>query len=250
MADSKKIIVGNWKMHGTPGSARALAGAIAAYGAALAKPVTVVLCPPFVLIPNVAWVLKDSPVKTGGQDCSQKPEGAFTGDVSAPMLKAAGCDYVIVGHSERRQHHRETSEDVRKKAAAAIAAGLIPIICIGETESERSQGKAEAVVGAQVKESLPKECGEGNFLLAYEPVWAIGTGKTPTVKDIQAMHAHALEVASQQTGLANNQISVLYGGSVKSANAKEILSVPGVSGALVGGASLQAEEFCKIVASG
>lgn len=272
-------IVGNWKMHGTPETARRLAEAVTQ--AKFQSQSVVVLCPPAVLIAEVAAIARAGAIKVGGQDCHAAAEGAFTGDVSAPMLKAAGCDYVIVGHSERRQQHGETSEDVRQKAAAAIAAGLIPIICIGETDSERAAGKAFEVVARQVEESIPSPLvGEGrvggvversrlspgqqlsnadsekksesagklaDFILAYEPVWAIGSGKTPTADDIRAMHAEALKVAAERTGLAQNQISVLYGGSVKAANAKEILSQAGVSGVLVGGASLNAEEFCKII---
>lgn len=248
MSGSKKYVVGNWKMHGDPELAEALAKGVVSFSAGPPLPVNVVLCPPFVLLPKVAQTIGSSAVKLGAQDCHAEKEGAFTGDIAAPMLKNAGCEYVIVGHSERRIHHRETSGDVNKKAAAAIAAGLIPIICIGETRVERDAGQAEAVVLKQIAESLPKSCADGNFLLAYEPVWAIGTGKTPSVNDIQVMHAHVL-AAAKQTGLANNRISVLYGGSVKAANAKEILSIEGVGGVLVGGASLKAEEFCKIIAS-
>jgi triosephosphate isomerase len=236
----QKTIVGNWKMHGTPESARELARAIAA--CPLPSGVKVVICPPATLFSVVAF----AEVPMGGQDCSAEAEGAFTGDISASMLKEAGCDYVIVGHSERRHYHDETNEDVRNKATQAIAAGLIPIVCIGETAAERDAGNAKKVVGAQVAESLPKFAGEDNVILAYEPVWAIGTGKTPKPEDIRAMHAHILAVAAHETGLAPSQISVLYGGSVKSANAQEILALNGVSGVLVGGASLKADEFCKI----
>lgn len=249
MENGKKLIAGNWKMHGDAETATALAKAVASFSAGPPMAVEIVLCPPFPLIQVAAQAVAGSTVKLGGQDCHAEAEGAHTGDVSAPMLKSLGCTYVITGHSERRIHHRETSGDVGRKAAAAIAAGLVPIICVGETQAERDGGKAESVVAAQIGESLPKSCSKGNFVLAYEPVWAIGSGKTPTAHDIAAMHAHILSVAAKQTGLANGEISVLYGGSVKAANAKEILSIEGVGGVLVGGASLKAEEFCKIIAS-
>lgn len=249
MANGKKFIVGNWKMHGAADTASALAKAVAAFTAGPPLPVEIVLCPPAVLIPAAVAAVGGSVVKIGAQDCHTQAEGAFTGDTGAPMLKSAGCEYVIAGHSERRRQHRETSEDVRKKAASAHAAQLIPIVCVGETEEERDSGKAEETVGAQVTQSLPKSCADGNFLIAYEPVWAIGTGKTPTAHDITAMHAHILAVAATQTGLAKERISVLYGGSVNAGNAKEILATEGVGGVLVGGASLKAEEFCKIIAA-
>ena len=229
------MIVGNWKMNGAPGSASALAKAIAAEKSSA----EIVLCPPFTLLSEVSAAVKNSGVALGAQDCHFEREGAYTGDISASMLAASGCKYVIVGHSERRTRHGETSDLVAKKAEAAQAAGLTPIICIGETLAEREAGKAESVVKTQLLASIPAK---GAFILAYEPVWAIGTGKTATVKDIEAMHAHI-------KGLAPAGISVLYGGSVNSGNAKEILSARGVNGALVGGASLKAEEFIKILGS-
>lgn len=225
-------------MHGTRDMARGLASAIASASTALQDPVQVIICPPAILLDGVAQACAGSRVKWGGQDCHASKEGAFTGNISAPMLKDAGCDYVIVGHSERRQHHGETSAEVSRKAAAAIGCGLIPVICVGETAEERSSGAAEAVVLRQLKESIPDAA--GHFLLAYEPVWAIGSGKTPTARDIAQMHAHiATTVAARAP--------VLYGGSVKAANAAEILAIQGVSGVLVGGASLVAEEFCDII---
>jgi triosephosphate isomerase len=163
------------------------------------------------------------------------------------MLADAGAAYVIVGHSERRMHHHETSGDVRQKAAQAMKSGLIPIICVGETDSERSAGKTDEVVGRQLCDSLPEEARKKQFLLAYEPVWAIGSGKTPTLEDIGQMHASIAAVAAQRTGLAPAQISVLYGGSVNAANAAAIMAAPGVAGVLVGGASIKPEEFGKII---
>lgn len=232
-------------MHGTPASTRALASTIAAK----ANLSNVVLCPPTVFLMEAAAAIKGSAVKLGAQDCHFASEGAFTGDIGAPMLKSAGCSYVIVGHSERRQYHGETSADVRKKATAADNSGLIPIICVGETEKEHDDGKAQQAVEKQVVESLPPPDANGHFVFAYEPVWAIGSGKIPTTKHIQAMHAHIIAIVARETGLAKSRISVLYGGSVKSTNAKGILNLDGVAGVLVGGASLNAEEFCKIISA-
>lgn len=238
-------------MHGTPAMAHPLTLAVQESAARLGAGSQVVLCPPAILLPLVAgWLASATPrLSMGGQDCHIQPEGAYTGDISAVMLKNAGCTHVIVGHSERRLHHHETNADVRNKAKAAIKSGLIPIICIGETNEDRAGGKAEAVIGEQVRDCLPEEAVEGNFVLAYEPVWAIGSGKTPSGADIGDMHAHILSVASSRLGLDSKAVSVLYGGSVKAENAREIMSIQGVSGVLVGGASLKAEEFCNIIAA-
>ncbi len=248
MDKPRVYIVGNWKMHGNAATARQLAASVAA-GFKASQHIEVVLCPPAMLMGEVKAVVTGSSLKMGGQDCHGEKEGAYTGDISAAMLKEAGCSYVITGHSERRMFHKETSADVSKKAAQAMAAGLVPIICIGETEAERDAGKALDVVKKQVEESLPKEASRGDFLLAYEPVWAIGSGKTPTSADIRQMHAQILAVAAKQTGLPQGRIPVLYGGSVKAANAPEILATEGVAGALVGGASLKADEFGRIIAA-
>ncbi|MBY0406526.1 MAG: triose-phosphate isomerase [Rickettsiales bacterium] len=246
----KKIIAGNWKMYGEPGMAQALATAVAHHSDTLPDVVSVVLCPPAVLLAEVSGhVAGARATRTGGQSCHAKPEGAFTGDISAPMLKAAGAEYVIVGHSERRQYHHETSADVRAMAEAGLKAGLCPIICIGESLQERQNGQALDMVGRQVVESLPQGADMHDFVLAYEPVWAIGSGLVPTLDDIAAMHAHILAVAAKQTGKQAGAVAVLYGGSVKGDNAQAILAVPGVSGVLVGGASLKAEEFCRIISA-
>ncbi|NBX03449.1 MAG: triose-phosphate isomerase [Alphaproteobacteria bacterium] len=239
-----KLIVGNWKMHGEPEMARALVRAVAVATARAPQHVQVVVCPPALLVSQTAADTAGSPLKVGGQNCHEEVSGAFTGDISAPMLKAAGAEYVIVGHSERRAGYGETSELVRQKAEAALKAGLIPIICIGETLAERENGFAADVVAAQVIASLPSS---GYFVLAYEPVWAIGSGKTPSADDIKQMHAHIIAVASQHAGVAVDKVAVLYGGSVKADNAAEILALEGVSGVLVGGASVKADEFCKII---
>lgn len=246
MSIAPKYIVGNWKMHGDPMKAAALAEAVGRACVGLPAHVETVVCPPSILIPDVARQLSGSSVKTGGQDCHSEREGAYTGDISAPMLAAAGCTHVIVGHSERRINHMESDELVNAKADAALTAGLVPIICVGETQEERDGGRAEDVVGRQVEESIPEGAGDRHFVLAYEPVWAIGSGKTPTADDIRDMHHYIMKRASFRIG---RPVAVLYGGSVKAANAEEILAIPGVAGVLVGGASLKAEEFGKIIAA-
>ncbi len=213
-------------MHGTRESARALAAAIRP-----AANATIILCPPFTLLAEAG-----TKFALGGQDCHAQAQGAHTGDISAAMLKDAGCTYVIVGHSERRQNHGETDASVHAKAGAALTAGLTPIVCVGETLEQRKSGRAEAVVAQQIRESAP----QGEFILAYEPIWAIGTGETASEADIAAMHRHIKTLLPANT-------PVLYGGSVKASNAKEILYIPGVDGVLVGGASLKAEEFCAII---
>lgn len=249
MGHTKTYIVGNWKMHGDAASARTLVEAVVVQASKMPASVEVVVCPPATLARDVASQVAGSRVRVGGQDCHDQADGAFTGDVSAAMLKDVGCGYVIIGHSERRSLHKETSELVRKKALRAIKTRLIPIICIGETRDERVAGKAYEVVGGQLWDSIPEETQEADFILAYEPVWAIGSGLTATTDDIRDMHTYILGEAAKKTGLATGSIPVLYGGSVKAAGAREILTTDGVSGVLVGGASLKAEEFCNIVAS-
>lgn len=236
MNRSKRTIVANWKMHGSLSMARDFLEVIAQQS--FAAGVEIVICPPATLLYEMAHQITGLDIRVGAQDCHAEKEGAFTGDISAAMLKDAGCGYVIVGHSERRSQHGETSALVKKKAQAALDAGLVPIICIGETLAERQAGRAKEIVGQQLRESLP----EGDFILAYEPVWAIGSGLAATSDDISDMHTY---IVSQTHGAH----AVLYGGSVKAANAREILTIAGVSGVLVGGASLKAEEFCKIIAA-
>lgn len=229
-------VIGNWKMHGSMQLAQALSQAAIAAAHAAGAGTQVVLCPPAPYLTVVAAHLAGSPVALGGQDCHAQREGAFTGDVSAAMLKEVGCRYVIVGHSERRQYHGETDEAVRAKAEAALSAGLTPVICVGESLEDRQAGRAEAVVAAQLAGCLPKQ---GKFILAYEPIWAIGTGLTATASDIAAMHRHIGSLAGG--------FPVLYGGSVKAENAASLLALPGVGGVLVGGASVSAEAFTAII---
>lgn len=233
-----KIIVGNWKMHGSEALAETLVAAVSSCAAHIRSKDEIVLCPPAVLLPAVVKRVQGSFLAVGGQDCSAHVEGAYTGDISASMLAEVGCRYVIVGHSERRHYYKELNETVKSKAEAAQAAGLLPIICVGEMLAQRESGLAMRYVTQQVRECVPSG---GQFLLAYEPVWAIGSGKVPSAAEIEQMHQQILSL------LPNAKL--LYGGSVKAANAQEILRIPGVSGVLVGGASVNSEEFCGIIAA-
>ncbi len=246
------LIAGNWKMNGSVGFARDMAAAVGARVRAAAPRATVALCPPAPLLAGVAAALQGTPVALGAQDCHFADKGAHTGDVSAVLLKEIGCRYVIVGHSERRADHGETDLIVRKKAEAAVRAGLIPIVCVGETDAERENGDTGAVIARQVQGSLPEGATGANCVVAYEPVWAIGTGKTATIADIGPVHAQirALFAEGGPQGQRNAAgLTILYGGSVKGGNAAAILACPGVGGALVGGASLDADDFWKIVAA-
>jgi triosephosphate isomerase len=237
----RPLIAGNWKMHGLTEESAALARGLRAGLGDLSPEVLV--CPPFTQIAAVAAMLDGSGIGVGGQDCHAKRLGAHTGEVSAAMLRDAGARYVILGHSERRADQGETDALVAAKVAAAVAAGLVPIVCVGETEAERGAGEQEAVVGRQLAGSLG---GEFAGVVAYEPIWAIGTGKVPTIADIATMHAfiRAELVRARPEGAGTR---ILYGGSVKPSNAAEILAVPEVGGALVGGASLVAEDFLGII---
>ncbi|MBN9559619.1 MAG: triose-phosphate isomerase [Alphaproteobacteria bacterium] len=241
----RQLIAGNWKMHGLGADSAALAEGIKA-GAARAGGLAcdLLVCPPFTQIAAVARILAGSPVVVGGQDCHAQGQGAHTGDISAAMLADAGATWVILGHSERRQNHGEIDELVREKVEAATAAGLTPIVCVGETEEQRVGGQETEVVGWQISGSLPKGF---KGVVAYEPVWAIGTGRTPTEADVATMHAFIREELVRQFGEEDGQaIRILYGGSVKPSNAGALLAVPNVGGALVGGASLKAEDFLGI----
>jgi triosephosphate isomerase len=240
----RPLIAGNWKMHGLAAEGLALARAVAAGLSGLAAEVLV--CPPATLIAAVAQALAGGPVAVGGQDCHMAPKGPHTGDISAPMLADAGARYVILGHSERRAAYRETDEIVRAKAVAAIGAGLTPIVCVGEAEEDRRLGRAEAVVAAQLAGSLPPGFAAAGGVVAYEPVWAIGSGRTPTEGEIAAMHAMIRARLAAAFPGPGERLRILYGGSVKPANAAAILALPQVDGALVGGASLIAEDFLAI----
>lgn len=246
MTPTLKLIAGNWKMNGLAASLTE-AGALGA--ALVAEPARcrVALCPPATLIERMARVLAGGPVELGGQDCHAEPTGAFTGSISAPMLADAGARLVIVGHSERRQGFGETNADVAAKARAAVDAGLEPIICVGETLAEREAGHAVEIVGLQIGGSLPSLLAGRPFAVAYEPVWAIGTGLTPTLEQIEEVHRAIRAAMIERLGLASAVAPILYGGSVKPSNAADILAVPEVGGALVGGASLKAADFLGIV---
>jgi triosephosphate isomerase len=237
----RQLIAGNWKMHGMTGEAAALAGALR--DAALPTVADLLVCPPFTQIAAVAGILAGSGIAIGGQDCHQDAKGAHTGDISAPMLKDLGCSYVILGHSERRQNHGETDELVRLKVEAASRCGLTAIVCVGETADQRQSGNETEVVGWQLSGSLPKGFGG---IVAYEPIWAIGTGRTCGEADVATMHAFIREELVRQFGWAGNTIRILYGGSVKPDNAAALLATANVGGALVGGASLNADEFLAI----
>jgi triosephosphate isomerase len=207
----------------------------------------VMFCPPAVILRRVKSVLKGTRIKVGGQDCHWNPAGAHTGDVSAEMLREAGCSAVIVGHSERRTNHGETDDMVARKARAAQRAGLVAIICIGETLEERKAGRTLDVVAGQLKASLPEGSTAANTVIAYEPVWAIGTGLTPTTAEVAEVHALIRKELGQLMGGEGVQTRILYGGSVKASNAAELMGQPHVNGALVGGASLKAADFLGII---
>jgi len=239
----RKLAAGNWKMNGLSANMAEVQSLIAAFPAP--QPVDILICPPATLLGALAAQCRGSAIALGGQYCHTATAGAHTGDISAPMLKDAGADYVIVGHSERRADHGETSAQVRAQADAALAAGLTPIICLGESEAERRAGQARAVVEAQLDASLPDE---GTFVIAYEPIWAIGTGLVPELGDIAEIHdSMRANLAARYGADAAKSVPLLYGGSVKPTNAAEIFALENVDGALVGGASLKAQDFGPII---
>jgi len=246
MSMARPLIAGNWKMNGLARSldeARALAAALDSHPAGC----RVALCPPSTLIHRMAEVLGGTSVEIGGQDCRAEAGGAFTGDVSADMLVDAGAALVILGHSERRTAYGESDGQVRAKTSAALAAGLEPIVCVGETLAQREAGDALTVVTAQVRGSLPEDIAGKAFSVAYEPVWAIGTGLTPSLEQIEEIHTAIRATLVELFGAAGEAPTILYGGSVKPSNAGEILKVRDVGGALVGGASLKADDFLGII---
>lgn len=246
--DITPLIAGNWKMNGTSAALIEITN----LGQMLTQSpprCTVVICPPATLLERIGEIAAPIGIVTGGQDCHAASSGAYTGDVSAPMLADAGAQYVIVGHSERRAYHGETDESVRAKANAAIGAGLIPIICVGETEAERDSGDAESVVLAQLAGSVPDQWRDAGIVIAYEPVWAIGTGRTPTSADIAQMHDTIRADLVRRFAEKGSVIRILYGGSMKPGNASEILAISNVNGGLVGGASLLANDFHAIISA-
>src|SRR5262245_10714350 len=243
-APRRPLVAGNWKMNGLRASVAELLRIVV--GARELAAVDILVCPPATLVAEFAAAAAGSPVRIGAQDCHPEPAGAFTGDLSAEMLKDAGASAVIVGHSERRSYHRETDGDVQSKALAARRAGLCVIVCVGETRSERDGGHALSVVGTQLDGSVPDGATAAKLGVAYEPVWAIGSGLTPTPSDIAEMHGLVRRRLVARFGTEGEGIRILYGGSVKPANARELMRVADVDGALVGGASLKADEFLAI----
>jgi triosephosphate isomerase (TIM) len=242
----KKLAAGNWKMNGTSDSLSEVKALVTAHPSPACE---MLLCPPVTLLAQMAEAAKASTLMVGGQDCHPKVSGAHTGDVSAGMLKDAGATHVILGHSERRTDHGETDALVRAKAEAAVAAGLVAIVCIGETEAERDVGRTLEVIGGQLDGSVPEGATAATLVVAYEPVWAIGTGRTPTLSEIAEVHAFLRGRLTSRIGTEATKVRLLYGGSVKPSNAAEIFAVPHVDGALVGGASLKAADFGAIVAA-
>jgi triosephosphate isomerase len=249
MSKAGPIVLGNWKMNGLRAEGDALVRDILQRLLENQGTGTIGVCPPATILSVISDVLVDTPVKLGGQDCAVQSEGAYTGDISARMLVDAGCNFTIVGHSERRHGHGEDDALVRAKADAALTAGLDVVLCIGETEADYDAGNTIAVLDRQIEASLPAKADAENLIVAYEPVWAIGTGKTPTIDIIASTHAH-LRRRLEDLVASGSDVPILYGGSVKASNAGEILAVDDVDGALVGGASLKAEEFLAIWRAG
>ncbi len=246
----RPLLAGNWKMNGLRAALTQIRLIASGFDADLREKIDVLVCPPATLLAAASAIAAPADVLLGGQDCHTQDAGAHTGDISAAMLADAGATYVIVGHSERRADHGESDALVRAKAIAALNAGLIPIICVGETRQQREAGEAEAIVGGQIAGSVPPDIAPERMVLAYEPVWAIGTGLTPTPQDVAQMHGFARKRLDASLGAGKAaRARILYGGSVKPSNAKELMSVFDVDGALVGGASLLASDFLGIGAA-
>ena len=236
----KPLIAANWKMNGLTASKTMIQSIVDDFSGSMPDAAEVLICPPATLIGSLIREFSDDGLVFGGQDCHPKPSGAFTGEISAEMLADVGAAYVIVGHSERRAYNGETDAFVKQKAEAALRAGLTPIICVGESEAQRDAGDAVDFVRAQVNASMPQTTDE--IVIAYEPVWAVGSGRTPTAAELEAMHTELRKVIGDKT-------RILYGGSVNAKNARSILQLQNVNGALVGGASLKAEDFAAIIRS-
>jgi len=241
------LVVGNWKMHGSADSVDTLLGGLA--NTADFSGAQVAVCPTYVHLAQVVDYCRSLPIGVGAQDCSHVQSGAYTGEVAAQMLAEAGCDSVIVGHSERRQYHSESDSMIAAKIGAAIEAGLQPILCVGEALEQRESGEAERVVGAQLQGALQNQASLNGLVVAYEPVWAIGTGLTATPEQAQEMHAFIREQLATIKGCDVSGTRILYGGSVKPDNAKALFENEDIDGALVGGASLKAQDFAEIIAA-
>ncbi len=248
MGNIRPLVAGNWKMNGLRGALGEVSRlkALLADGGSISA--NAMICPSATLLAALTAEVAGSAIQTGGQDCHAAESGAHTGDISAEMLADAGATAVIVGHSERRTDHGETDAAVREKAEAAYRAGLIAIICVGETAAEREQGQTLNIVSSQLSGSIPESADAANTIIAYEPVWAIGTGLTPTPGDVEDVHRAIREVVTERMGAEEGpNVKLLYGGSVKPANARELMAVENVNGALVGGASLKADDFYGIL---
>jgi len=244
----RPLVAGNWKMNGLAAQLAEAEAVRAGMGGGSGAS-DVMICPPATLLGRLASVLEGSGILVGGQDCHSEKSGAFTGDIAAEMLADCGACGVIVGHSERRAGHGELDRDVRAKASAAHRAGLVAIVCVGETAGERAAGLTETVVCRQLENSLPDGVTAANTVVAYEPVWAIGTGLTPTREDVGRVHRGIRAALERRFGEDGSQMRILYGGSVKPSNARELLSIENVNGALVGGASLKAADFLGIISA-
>ena len=249
MKNRRPLIAGNWKMYKTPNEATETAKQLVRYVAAVTN-VDMMIAPTFVALATVYEAIKNSPVALGAQNLYWEDEGAYTGEISAPMLKSAGCRYCIIGHSERRQYFGETDETVNKKIRAAIKADLQPVFCVGETEKERESGQTLSILDKQIKKGLEGLVSQqlDSLIIAYEPVWAIGTGKTASDDQAQEVHRFIRSLVKDNFGQAlADSIRILYGGSVKPANISSLMAMPDIDGALVGGASLNAESFSQII---
>lgn len=245
---TRPLIAGNWKMNGLASSISEL-DAIIAGSAEFSGRADLLICPPATLVAAFAARAKGSVIMIGAQDCHPDPCGAYTGDIAAEMLKDAGASHVIVGHSERRADHHETDDIVRRKALAARRAGLAAIVCVGETGAERDAGHTLEIIGRQIEGSVPDDAAAGSLVVAYEPVWAIGTGVTPTAQDVERIHEFIHIQLNKKMRNTGEVPPILYGGSVKPNNCNELLGIVHVDGALVGGASLKASDFLAIAAA-
>ena len=241
------LVAGNWKMNGLKESIAEIAALDGLLENNLPAKCEVLICPPFTLLMSFQHILRGTKISIGAQDCHWQEKGAHTGDISAVMLADAGCEYVIVGHSERRSDHMEDNATVMKKAEAVIKANMKAIICVGESEKERESGATLRIIENQLKNSTSKAMNSENTVIAYEPVWAIGTGKTASVKDVEEVHNFIRVLLCERFGEDGNGFRILYGGSVKATNAVSLMSTSNVDGALVGGASLKADDFNGII---
>ena len=246
MTTPRPLVAGNWKMHGHYSSSEEVNALVQMLRERPAQ-CDVLICPPFTLLMPFSNLIEGYGLSLGGQDCHHQPEGAHTGDISADMLKDAACSYAIVGHSERRKWHRESDKRVSEKATMAHNEGLCAIICVGETEEQRDSGQTLDVIAGQLKKSMPDDSVSHNTVVAYEPIWAIGTGRTPSVEEIGEVHGLIRKHLTGRFGLDGQNFRILYGGSVKPENAAELMSINNVDGALVGGASLKAIDFNGII---